>query len=109
MTDIPETEIYDNEKIHKIIDLYKKSRARDKLKYDKRKSDPVYVEQNRQRSRAYYIKNKESKQNEYAQNQDFRKHRSLFNYYKYNDRLDEFMDKYPDRVTFLQEHGFKVQ
>ena len=80
--DIPDVEVYSDEDIRKIIDLYKKNRTRDKLRYEKRKTDLKYMEQNRQRSKAHYIKFKEVKKNKYENNKDYRRHRSLFNYYR---------------------------
>ena len=103
--DLPDVEVYSDEDIRKIIDLYKKSRTRDKIRYDKRKTDPTYMEQNRQRSKAHYIKFKDVKKNQYENNKDFRRHRSLFNYYRLNNRVGDFISKYPDRVEFLKEHG----
>ena len=104
-----EHEPYSNDKIMKIIDLYKKGRERDKIKYDKKKDDPDYIKANKLRSKAHYLKVKEAKQLEYANNQDFRKHRSLYNYYRLNDRVEEFVSKYPERVEFLAKHNIKVQ
>jgi len=103
-----EVETYSNEKILKIIDLYKKGRVRDKAKYDKKKNNPDYIEANKLRSKAHYLKVKEAKQLEYANDKDFRKHRSLYNYYRLNDRVEEFISKYPERVEFLANHNIKV-
>ena len=107
--EMSDTMVYDDEKIRKIVELYKKSRARDKVKYDKKKDDPNHKEENKLRCKAHYLKVKDAKKLEYANNREFRKHRSLFNYYRLNDRVEEFISKYPERVTFLDNHGVKVR
>lgn len=100
------TDIYDNDKIQRIIKAYQKQRDRDKLKYQNKKDDPDFIKQNRDRAKAHYQANKQIKADNYKNNKDFLRCRSLHNYYKLNNRVDEFIDKYPDKVTLLKDHGF---
>tara|TARA_R110001592_G_scaffold92299_1_gene269261 strand:+ start:445 stop:789 length:345 start_codon:yes stop_codon:yes gene_type:complete len=102
------TDIYDTEKIEKIITLYKKSKARDKAKYEKKKADPDFVSSNRARAKAHYEANKEVKATEYKNNKEYLKNKSLFNYYRSNDRIDEFREKYPEKCECLINHGVVV-
>ncbi len=103
-----ETEIYDNEKIQKIITLYKKNRARDKAKYDRKKDDPDFMSRNRARAKAHYDANKEIKATKYENNKEYLKNKSLYNYYKSNGRIKEFQEKYPEKCECLSNHGFSV-
>ena len=99
------TDIYDDAKIQKIITLYKKQRERDHIKYMNKKDDEVFIKQNNARAKAHYQANKETKATKYQDNKDFLKCRSLFNYYRLNDRIDEFVSKYPNKVSLLHDHG----
>tara|TARA_R110000803_G_C11909835_1_gene313105 strand:+ start:47 stop:385 length:339 start_codon:yes stop_codon:yes gene_type:complete len=102
------TENYDDEKIQKIITLYKKNRARDKVKYEKRREDPDFISSNRARAKAHYTANKDVKATKYENNKDYLKSKSLFNYYKSNERIPEFCEKYPGKVKCLGDHGFII-
>jgi len=101
--------IYDDDKINKIITLYKKRVERDRIKYEKKKNDPVFIEQNRSRAKAHYEAHyKEVKKQNYNKNKDVVKAKSLFYYYRRNDRVDEFISKYPDKVELMGNHGITV-
>ena len=103
------TDIYNNDKIIKIIDMYKKSRERDKKKYEKKKDDPIFKQENRNRAKAHYDSYyKNVKKCSYDNNKDFLKNRSLLNYYKANNRVNEFITKYPDKVKCLEDYGLSV-
>ena len=39
------TEIFDNDKITKIIEAYKKRQDRDRAKYERKKNDPNFIQQ----------------------------------------------------------------
>ena len=106
MTTNSNMDIYDNDKIKQIIKVYQRQRDRDKAKYQMRKESPEFVKQNRDRAKAHYTANKEARASKYQDNKDFMRCRSLHNYYKLNNRLDEFIDKYPDKCALLKDHGF---
>jgi len=108
MTEITNSnmDIYDDNKIKQIIKVYQKQRDRDKIKYQKKKDDPEFIKQNRERAKAHYLANKEARANKYQDNKEFIRCRSLHNYYKLNNRLEEFIDKYPDKCDILKDHGF---
>ena len=103
------TDFYNEEKINKIIELYKKNRERDRKKYEKKKDDPAFIQQNRARAKAHYQAHyKDVKKDKYIKNQDFIKAKSLFYYYRRTNRIDEFKIKFPDKVQLMETHGFVV-
>ena len=97
-----------DEKIQRIITVYKKQRDRDKRRYELRKQDPEFMERNRQRARLYHQKNRQNKKDQYQKNIDFMQSRNLLNYYKKLNRLDDFKSKYPDKIVLLENHGIVV-
>jgi len=104
-----ETAIYEDDEIKKIIKLYEKNRQRDKLKYQRKKDDPKFIEQNRQRAKNHYHdKYKDVKKDNYEKNKEFMKSRSLFYYYRRNDKVDLFKSKYPDKVKMLLNQGLVI-
>ena len=100
------TEVYDDIKINKIIELYKKNRQRDKIKYLKKKDDPEFILQNRLRAKTHYeTVYKEKKKDNYEKNKVLLQTKSLFRYYKKNDKVEGFKNKYPEKYQLLQDHG----
>ncbi len=103
------TEIFDNDKITKIIDSYKKRRERDRAKYLRNKDDPNFVQQNRARAKAHYDAHyKETKKINYQNNKEFNQVKSLYYYYKRTNKIDQFMKKYPQKIEILTNHGFSI-
>jgi len=101
------TDIYDEVKINKIIELYKKNRERDRLKYQKKKDDPKFIEQNRLRAKCHYeTYYKDIKKENYNKNKDVLKAKNLFYYYRRTNRIEEYKTKYPDKVKLFETHGF---
>ncbi len=94
-----------DEKIQKIISVYKKQRDRDKKRYDVRKNDPVFMEKNRERARLYHQNHRNSRKQHYEKNIEYVKARNLLNYYKANNRIEEFKNKYPKRIELLSQYG----
>ena len=103
------TEIFDNDKLTKIIEAYKKRRDRDKAKYERKKNDPNFVQQNRARAKAHYQAHyKDIKKSNYESNKELNQCKSLFYYYRKNNKVDEYIKKYPEKVEILTNHGFVV-
>ena len=103
------SEIFDNDKINKIIESYKKRRDRDKAKYLRKKNDPNFVQQNRARAKAHYEAHyKDIKKNNYESNKELNQCKSLFYYYRKNNKVDEYIKKYPEKVEILTNQGFVV-
>lgn len=102
------TSQYSESEINKMINSYKKRQLRDKKKYDKNKDNEDFKIKNRERARAHYLANKEMKQNNYKKNKEVLNCRSLYNYYKYHSRINEFIDKFPEKCEVLQNYGFVI-
>ena len=103
-----ENETYSEEKINKILSSYKKRLERDRAKYQKNKDNEEFKAKNRARAKSHYEANKELKKTKYQDNKDLLKSRSLYNYYKYHNRINEFIEKYPEKVKILNNHGFSI-
>jgi len=100
------TEIYNDDKIQRIIELYKKNRQRDKINYQKRKDNPEFIIQNRLRAKTHYeTVYKEKKKDNYEKNKELLQTKALFRYYKKNDKVEAFQKKYPNKYKLLQDHG----
>jgi len=102
------TSQYSENEINKMINSYKKRQLRDKKKYDKNKDNEDFKVKNRARAKAHYEANKEMKQNTYKKNKELLNCRSLYNYYNYHSRSNEFIEKYPDKCEVLRNHGFVI-
>ena len=100
---------YSESELNKMIISYKKMRAREQRKYLKKKESPEFIVQNRARAKSHYEAHKEIKAKNYQENKELYKFKSLYNYYKINDKLNKFIEKYPERVQYLNDHGFKVE
>ena len=94
--------------IKKMVEFYKKQKERDRKRYEIRRQNPEFMERNRQRARAHYQANKEAKKLKYENNKEFIGSRALLYYYKQNDRVSEFIDKFPDKVKILEKYGLVI-
>lgn len=99
---------YTESELNKMITSYKKMKSREQRKYDKKKDDEDFKIKNRQRAKNHYMKNKETKAIKYASDKELLKSRSLFNYYKNNDRMDDFISKHPSKVQILKDKGLFI-
>tara|TARA_R110001592_G_scaffold342978_1_gene633081 strand:+ start:6937 stop:7284 length:348 start_codon:yes stop_codon:yes gene_type:complete len=102
------TNQYSESEITKMINSYKKKQLRDKKKYDENKDNEDFKVKNRARAKAHYEANKEMKQKTYKKNKEVLNCRSLYNYYKYHSRINEFIVKFPEKCEVLQNHGFVI-
>jgi hypothetical protein len=94
--------------IAKVLIDYKKKRDREiKYYHEVSKYDEEFKKKNRERAKNHYHKKgKEMKCNQYQNNKEFVKARSLYNYYKKKDNLDKFKEKHEDKCKILIEKGF---
>ena len=92
-----------DEETHKILSAYKAKRAKEKARYDRLKTDPEFVQRNRDRARAYYLANRDKKRETYKMNAEIRGAKSLFHYYESQNRMDEFIEKYPHKYKLISE------
>ena len=95
MTDITDP------KIKSIVEQYERKRMKEKERYQRIKETDEFKIKNRERARNHYNKNKEVKKQKYIDNRDFMNARSSYNYYKKINRVEDFKQKYPEKVELL--------
>tara|TARA_R110000823_G_scaffold217485_1_gene346804 strand:- start:260 stop:628 length:369 start_codon:yes stop_codon:yes gene_type:complete len=92
-----------HEETQKILLAYKKKRAQEKARYDRLRDDPLFIEQNRARAKAYYLANKDKKSSVYKANKEIRSAKSLYNYYETQGRDQEFIERYPEKYILIAD------
>ena len=96
----------DENSINRVIMQYKKKKEKEYNNYhNKNKLDPDYMAKNKERAKKHYNLNKDNRKESYNKNKDFIKARSSFYYYKKNNKLDVFKDKYPEHVEVLIKYN----
>ncbi len=100
---------YSNEEINKILTQYKKKREREITNYHTNlKNNEEWQHKNKERALNYYHKNKEKKKTSYQNDKDFINARAMLRYYKRINKVQSFVDKYPDKVEILSKRGVVV-
>jgi len=96
--------------IAKVLTDYKKKREKEnKYYHEVSKHNEEFKKKNRERAKNHYhSKGKEMKCNQYQDNKEFVKARSLYNYYKKRDKIDTFKEKHDDKCKILIEKGFQL-
>ena len=97
---------YSDEQIAHILNVYKTQRERDKMNYQKKKLNPIFVDKNRERAKKHYHENKEKRINDYQLNKDLQKAKSSYHYYKKKDNIEKFKEKYPERYNMLDNINY---
>tara|TARA_R100001440_G_scaffold31594_3_gene50170 strand:+ start:2585 stop:2896 length:312 start_codon:yes stop_codon:yes gene_type:complete len=95
------------EQIAKILTNYKNKRQREnKYYHEVTKNKEDFKIKNRERAKAHYQNGyKEKKKENYNNNKDILKTKSLFNYYKKNNKIDAFKEKHAEKYDMLVEKG----
>ena len=98
------------EQIDKILATYKKKREREnKYYHDVSKDNEEFKMKNRQRAKAHYDRiGKDAKKDRYESNREMLQIKSLYNYYKKNDKLDIFKEKHEEKYKILVDKGILV-
>ena len=91
--------------IKKLLEQYEKKQIRQKARYDERKSDTDFINMNRVKSKDYYANNKDKKREQYVKDKDFIKARNQFYYYRKNNKVDYFKEKFVDQVELLKSRN----
>lgn len=99
-------ENYTDEEIKKIIQSYHNKREREKQNYDKIKDTEEFKSYNRQKVKNWYQENKDKRKQEYQNNKEIKTARSSYYYYKRNNRIDDFKEKYPEKYQLLVDNFF---
>ncbi len=96
--------------IAKVLIDYKEKREREnKYYHEVSKHNEEFKAKNRERAKNHYhTKGKEMKSNQYQENKEFVKARTLYNYYKKKDKIDTFKEKHEEKCKILQEKGFNI-
>tara|TARA_R110002012_G_scaffold11086_1_gene49771 strand:+ start:7770 stop:8099 length:330 start_codon:yes stop_codon:yes gene_type:complete len=96
------------EQIQKILTTYKNKRIRENKYYHEVSKNCVeFCEKNRQRAKAHYDKTgKDKKKEKYESNKDLLKAKSLYNYYKKNNKIDKFIENKPNEYQLLVDSNF---
>ena len=96
--------------IEKVLADYKKKREREnKYYHEVSKHSEEFKLKNRERAKNHYHKKgKDMKKNQYQNNKEFVKARSLYTYYKKNNNLEEFKEKHVSKCKILIEKGYDI-
>ncbi len=96
--------------IEKVLTDYKKKREREnKYYHEVSKHNEEFKSKNRERAKNHYHKKgKDMKKNQYEDNKEFVKARSLYNYYKKNNNLEKFKEKHECKCKILIEKGYDI-
>ena len=97
------TSIYSDEQIAKILTNYKNKREREnKYYHEVTKHNEDSKIKNRERAKSHYHRvGKDMKKENYEQNKDLRKAKSLYNYYKKHDKIDLFIEKHKEKHELI--------
>jgi len=101
-------ETFTDERIKSILNQYERKRMKEKERYNIIKDTQEFKEQNRTRARNHYQLNKEKKKENYENKKEFMNARSSFYYYKRNDKVELFKEKYPEKVKILSENNIII-
>lgn len=102
------SELTDSERIKKILIQYEKKRAREKERYLLIKDTEDFKLKNRQRAKNHYEKNKNAKKEKYDKDKEYLTAKSQYYYYKKNNKLDIFEEKYPHKISILKERNYPI-
>jgi len=96
------------EQIARVLTNYKNKREREnKYYHEVTKKKEEFKIKNRERAKAHYQNGyKEKKKENYSNNKDILKTKSLYNYYKRKDKIEVFKEKHEVKYKMLVEKGF---
>ena len=97
-----------DERINKILMQYENKRKKEKERYERIKDTEDFKNQNRDRARNHYQNNKELKKNKYNKNKEYITARSSYYYYKNSNRIEDFKNKFPEKVKILMENNLII-
>ncbi len=95
-----------DEEIKQIIRKYERRVITDREKYQKKKDDPEFIKQNRERASEYYYANKDKKLQEYQDNKALYQAKNILRYWKqHNKDLTQIESKHPEKYKILKDRG----
>lgn len=102
------SEITDSDRIKKILQQYERKRMKEKERYEVIKHTEDFKTKNRQRAKNHYEKNKNIKKEKYDQDKEFLNAKSQYYYYKKQDNLEKFKNKYPNKIELLKSRNLII-
>ena len=98
---------YSEQDINHILTVYKNRKDSYKTWYNKIKDTDEFKMKNRLRAKKHYINGyKEKKAENYTEQLQLNRAKNSFRYYKNNNRIDEYKEKYPDRYELLHSINY---
>tara|TARA_R110001632_G_scaffold80842_6_gene180436 strand:+ start:2801 stop:3109 length:309 start_codon:yes stop_codon:yes gene_type:complete len=97
-----------DERINKILLQYENKRKKERERYERIKDTEAFKVVNRNRARNHYNINKEVKKTKYNDNKELLTAKSSYNYYKKLDRVEDFKNKYPNKVKLLSDNNIII-
>ena len=95
-----------DEEIKQIIRRYERRIITEREKYQKKKDDPEFIKQNRERASDYYEKNKDKVKQKYEENKEFYKAKNLLRYWQnHNKDLSQIEHLHPEKYKLLKDRG----
>ena len=94
--------------IARVLINYKNKRVRENNYYHNvSKNNDEFKLKNRERAKNHYANGyKEKKKVNYQENKELLKTKSLYNYYKKNNKIDKFKEKHEAKYQMLIDKGF---
>ena len=95
------------EQIARVLTNYKNKRIRETNYYHNvTKNKEEFKLKNRQRAKDHYANGyKEKKKLNYENNKELQQTKSLYNYYKKNDKIEKFKEKHESKYQMLVDKG----
>tara|TARA_R110000744_G_scaffold236836_1_gene354344 strand:- start:848 stop:1234 length:387 start_codon:yes stop_codon:yes gene_type:complete len=101
---------YTEEEIAILVQRYDRKKEMEyKLYHEQKKIDPEFVKKNRARAKRHYDNTKPQQRINYQDNKEYYQARGSYYYYKKNDRMNTFIQKWPERVALLRERGYSIE
>ena len=92
--------------IKQLIRRYERRVITEREKYQKKKDDPEFIKQNRERASTYYYANKDKKLQQYQDDKVFYQAKNLLRYWQKNNKdISQIEHKHPDKYQILKERG----
>jgi len=92
--------------INNILKSYKNKREREKERYDRLKDTEEFKISNREKAKKHYLNNKDKYQEKYQEKKEYNKAKNSYYYYKRNNNLEKFKEKYPERYDLLISNNY---
>tara|TARA_R110000772_G_scaffold163917_1_gene275358 strand:+ start:117 stop:455 length:339 start_codon:yes stop_codon:yes gene_type:complete len=99
-------EHYTEKEITLILNDYQAKRSNEKMKYDLKKDTPEWKAYNQNKSRMWYANHKKERKEDYEEDKLFYTARTSYGYYKKQGRLDEFINRHPDKHKLLLDRHY---